>query len=225
MYKYFDISEFDCQETGENNMSEGFIHKLDELVYNLDWLPKSRKIFEDFRADVREKKPIEIPDPYQAAKYFYCIRHSFNKLIHTPMSMVKDWKKDWGAELKYSRDKIAGTTIENLDFEELIDRYNPRKGDFWYLDPPYIVATEKGSYYNHSFDMEDHERLRESVQKIHDNGGYFMVSYDYREEVAELYKDFDCRTLDWKYVGATEEARQKGRQGQDIYFKNTDSTL
>ena len=39
-----------------------------------------------------------------------------------------------------------------------------------------------------------------------------MVSYDYREEVADMYKDFDCRTLDWKYVGATDEARNKGRK-------------
>ena len=30
-FKYFDISEFDCQETGKNHMSEGFINKLDEL--------------------------------------------------------------------------------------------------------------------------------------------------------------------------------------------------
>ena len=30
-FKYFDISEFDCQETGKNHMSEGFISKLDEL--------------------------------------------------------------------------------------------------------------------------------------------------------------------------------------------------
>ncbi len=31
MFKYFSIEEFDCQETGENQMSEDFIHKLDEL--------------------------------------------------------------------------------------------------------------------------------------------------------------------------------------------------
>lgn len=30
-YKYFSIEEFDCQETGENEMVEEFIHKLDEL--------------------------------------------------------------------------------------------------------------------------------------------------------------------------------------------------
>ena len=30
-YRYFSIEEFDCQETGENEMVEEFIHKLDEL--------------------------------------------------------------------------------------------------------------------------------------------------------------------------------------------------
>ena len=107
---------------------------------------------------------------------------------------------------------LGGYTIENLEFGDLIDKYKTKKGDFWYLDPPYLVATEKGTYYNHSFTMKDHERLREYVQKIHDEGAHFMVSYDYREEVADMYKDFDCRTLDWKYVGATDEARNKGRK-------------
>jgi len=31
MYKHFDISEFRCRETGENEMKEEFIHMLDEL--------------------------------------------------------------------------------------------------------------------------------------------------------------------------------------------------
>ena len=79
------------------------IYKLDELVDTLNWLPKSRKLFLDFKVEVQEKREIEIPDPLRAAKYFYCIRHSFNKLIHTPMSMIKDWNKNWEEEFKYSR--------------------------------------------------------------------------------------------------------------------------
>lgn len=31
MFKYFKIEDFDCQETGNNRMSEEFIHKLDQL--------------------------------------------------------------------------------------------------------------------------------------------------------------------------------------------------
>lgn len=31
MYKYFDIKDFDCQETGNNEMSNAFIRRLDAL--------------------------------------------------------------------------------------------------------------------------------------------------------------------------------------------------
>ena len=188
------------------------IEKHDELVENLFWLPKSRKLFLDFREEIKVNKEIEIPDTVQAAKYFYCIRYSFNKLVHTPFSMQKDLNKNWDEELRYSRERIKGATIENLDFETLFEKYEPRKGDYWYLDPPYIVATEKGSYYMNNFTVEDHTRLRDCVNKIDKNGGLFMVSYDYRDEVKELYKDYNIKTLDLKYSGATNKARDKERK-------------
>jgi DNA adenine methylase len=188
------------------------IEKREELVDILFWLPKSRELFLDFRGEIKENKEITIPDPKQAAKYFYCIRNSFNKLVHTPFSMNKDMKKDWGKEFKYSRKALGGATIENLDFETLFNKYEPRKDDYWYLDPPYIIATEKGSYYMNNFTVEDHTRLRDCVNRIDQAGGRFMVSYDYREEVKELYKDYNIKTLDLKYSGATKKARDKERK-------------
>ena len=47
------------------------IEKNDELVDILNWIPKSRKLFLDFKVEVQEKQEIEIPDPMRAAKYFY----------------------------------------------------------------------------------------------------------------------------------------------------------
>lgn len=35
--KYFKIEEFDCQETGENNMNPEFLEKLDQLRHNSDF--------------------------------------------------------------------------------------------------------------------------------------------------------------------------------------------
>jgi len=194
------------------NLYNCIMYDLDKLVYYLDWLPKSRELFDGFRTEIKEKQHIEIPDPLRAAKYFYCIRHSFNKLIHTPMSMVKDWNKNWMKEFEYSRKKIGGSTIENLDFGDLIDRYKPKENDFWYLDPPYFIATDKGDYYQHNFNAEDHIRLKEKVDKIHNNGGKFMVSYDHREEVFDLYKEYDVRTITLKYQGATNGNRNKERK-------------
>ena len=39
-----------------------------------------------------------------------------------------------------------------------------------------------------------------------------MVSYDYREEVLDLYKNYEIRTIDLKYAGTTDEAKQKERK-------------
>ena len=203
------------------------IEKREELVDILFWLPKSRELFLDFRGEIKENKEITIPDPKQAAKYFYCIRNSFNKLVHTPFSMNKDMKKDWDKEFKYSRRALGGATIENLDFETLFNKYEPRKDDYWYLDPPYIIATEKGSYYMNNFTVEDHTRLRDCVNRIDQAGGKFMVSYDYREEVKELYKDYNIQTLNIKYSGATKKARDKKRKEYIImnYIPETQGEL
>jgi len=199
----------------DNNIVNLYIcvmYERDKLVKNLFWIPKSRKLFLDFREEIKENKEIEIPDPKQAAKYFYCIRNSFNKLIHTPFSMNKDMNKNWDEEFEYSRMFLGGATIENLDFGTLFDKYYPKEDDFWYLDPPYIIATEKGSYYMNNFTIEDHTRLRDCVNKIDEANGKFMVSYDYRPEVKELYKEYNVQTLNIRYTGATKDARKTERK-------------
>jgi|TARA_Y100000310_G_scaffold142178_1_gene141633 DNA adenine methylase len=188
------------------------INKYEELIKTLFWLPKSRKLFIDFREEVKEKGDIKIPDPYIAAKYLYCIRNSFNKLIHTPFSKVGDMNRDWDTELNYSRKYLGGATIENLDFAELIEKYPPREEDFWYLDPPYFIATDKGDYYMNNFSKEDHFRFKEAVDKINEGGAKFMISYDYREEVKDLYSNYNIEIINWKYAGTTGEAKKKPRK-------------
>ena len=189
------------------------IEKHDELINYLFWIPKSRDLFVNYRNEIRAEKEFEIPDPYQAAKYFYSVRYSFNKLIHTPFAMNKDLNKNFDSELEYSRKFIGGSTIENLDFEELVRKYKPRKGDLWYLDPPYFIATDKGDYYMNNFNAEDHLRFKESVDAIDKGGAKFMISYDHREEVKELYSNYNIKTIELKsYAGTTDKARLKKRK-------------
>ena len=209
------------------NLYMSVIEDIDMLIYYLNWLPKSRKLFLDFREGIKEKKDIVIPDSLQAAKYLYCIRHSFNKLVHTPFSMNKDMNKNWRDELEYSKMHIGGTTIENLDFATLVDKYNPKEGDFWYLDPPYFIATDKGNYYMNNFDAEDHIRLKEYVDKIDSGGANFMISYDHRDEVKELYSKYNLKTIKLRYSGATKKSRDIERKEYVImnYEPNTQFQL
>ena len=196
------------------------INKYEELIKTLFWLPKSRKLFIDFREEVKEKGDIKIPDPYIAAKYLYCIRNSFNKLIHTPFSKVGDMNRDWDTELNYSRKYLGGTTIENLDFAELIEKYPPREEDFWYLDPPYFIATDKGDYYMNNFSKEDHFRFKEAVDKIDEGGAKFMISYDYREEVRDLYSNYNIEVVNWKYAGTTGPAGEPKKLRKEFIVMN-----
>ena len=64
-----------------------------------------------------------------------------------------------------------------------------------------MIAGERGDYYFFSFNMEDHKRLASMCKKINTNGGKFMVSYDDRKEVRELYKDFNIEIIKTIYAG------------------------
>ena len=130
-------------------------------------------------------------------------------------SFSKDSKKNYNInveeELRISRNKLQNVTIENFDFKDLVDRYEPREEDFWYLDPPYVVAENK-RYYRNTFNDESHIALKDCVDKIHKGGGNFMISYDDEVKIRELYKDYNIKTIDTKYAGTSPEKRKETKK-------------
>jgi DNA adenine methylase len=142
----------------------------------------SREIFEDIK-----KKELKPRDKIEAAAFFfYQVQISFgsegdNFAMHAksrkPSNIYKDFYK-WS-------DRLKMVTIENMDFEKLINNYD-REEAFFYCDPPY-VGTE--SYYKNkkTFDLDDHKRLHKALKSIK---GKFLLSYNDCELVRELYADF-----------------------------------
>ena len=146
------------------------------------------------------------PIPKPAAKYFYSIRNGFNKIPTGTFSKTSTWNTSEIIEnLKYSRKFFDDTTIENLDFRKLIVDWKPKKGDMWYLDPPYIIATERGDYYMADFGVDEHEDMRECVDYIDRHGAKFMVSYDDREVIREMYSDYNIYEIETQYAGRNED--------------------
>ena len=120
-------------------------------------------------------------------------------------------------ELKQSKEKLNGSTIENLDFAVLIDRYVMREGDFVYLDPPYVVADNR-DYYRNRFDESMHLKLKDTIDNISLNNGKFMLSYDDRGELREMYKDYNILTIKTKYSGANPDIR--GEEKTELLILN-----
>ena len=69
-------------------------------------------------------------------------------------------------------DKI--TFVENMDFEEVIEKYDSEK-TYYYIDPPYWKT--ENYYSNHDFDRSDHERLSKCLKSI--NGMFSLSYYDF----------------------------------------------
>jgi DNA adenine methylase len=192
------------------NLYVSVSEKFDEFINHIYWIPRSRKLFEDYQAEILATKgEIEIPDAKRAAMYYYVIKNAFNKNVYNVMSKAEGKKVNWHTglveELKWSRKMMNGVIVENLDFRELVKRYEPQEGDCWYLDPPYVVAGEKKNYYFHDFTKDDHDALKDVCDKIHKNKAKFMVSYDNRQVIKDLFKDYNVNEIKTKYSGAADK--------------------
>jgi DNA adenine methylase len=75
----------------------------------------------------------------------------------------------------------------------------------WYLDPPYIIATERGDYYMADFGIEEHEDMIECVDYIDKAGAKFMISYDDREVIRDIYSDYNIYEIETQYAGRNED--------------------
>ena len=193
------------------------LNKFDELSEKIYWYPRSRKLHDDFRADIKATQEIDIPDTTRASKYYYIVRNAFNNKPLNTFSKDTYWSTQMVEELKQSKEKLNGSTIENLDFAELINRYTMREGDFVYLDPPYVIADKK-DYYRNRFDNDMHNKLKKVIDNISLNKAKFMLSYDDRGELREMYKDYNILTIRTKYSGANPDIR--GEEKTEILVVN-----
>ena len=185
------------------NLYLSIAEDLDGFINYCKMLPKSRQIFASFKEELKQKDDIEFPDIKRAVKYYYCIKNAFNKNIYTNITKDGDWNTDMLDFIHISRKKMDGVLIENFDFRTLFSKYPVKEKDFWYFDPPYVIAGERGDYYFFDFTKNDHRDLFDMVSEIDDKGAKFMVSYDDHELVWDLYSDFNILAIPVKYAGQT----------------------
>ncbi len=185
------------------NLYKVILDQYDEFKKECEFLLKSRFLYEEFKKDMEiEIKYKDMPNYKRASKYYYVIMNAFNHTFHNPIGKEKNsWNDNKWNYLMQSKNKLKNTMIENLDFRELYKRYPVKEEDFWYFDPPYVVAGERGDYYFHSLNNEDHIALFEMAKDIDNNGGKFMISYDDHTLVNELYKDYLIEKIPVKYAG------------------------
>lgn len=176
-----------------------------ELQRELQWICSSRELLFDCMDQIHIRG---LTDIQRAARFFVMVKCSFGADLRTFGAKPRKWNKvvDY---LSQVQKRLENVVIENNDFGKILEIYD-RDDTLFYLDPPYY-KTEK--YYQVEFSKGDHERLRESLEKIK---GKFVLSYNDCPEIRKLYEGYSIKEV----VRANNLAAKKGSTFKELIIRN-----
>ena len=109
------------------------------------------------------------------------------------------------------------TFVENMDFQEVIEKYDSPT-TYFYVDPPYYIVGEGSYYSNHDFGRQDHERLANCLKDIK---GRFSLSYYDFPLLSEWFPK-DIYTWEMKEFAKAAAAKKGTKQnmGEELLIMN-----
>jgi DNA adenine methylase len=160
-----EMSKYPCQQLGVEDTPTTYEEMFNE--YQKEVFHSGITITDDNKFEV-------------AAKYVYVLTQIFSG-SKPETSSYMDYKGKYRCKVLIFMDKLKDrkyrshfdkiTFVENMDFQEVIEKYDSDK-TYFYVDPPYWKT--ENYYSNHDFDRNDHERLADSLKSI---SGKFSLSY------------------------------------------------
>lgn len=155
--------------------------------------------------------PETLTDLERAARFLYLQRTAFGgRVAGRTFGVSKDRPARFNLTtlepmLEDVHTRLAGVTIERLDFAEFITRYDS-PDTFFYLDPPYWGVED---YYGKAlFTRADFERLNTVLTPLK---GRFIMSLNDTPEVRETFKGFTIKAVQTTYSAAPAQHRHKPR--------------
>ncbi len=191
--------------------------------------PEEYKImFKEFQSEIfADDFEINYPDYDVAAKYAYVLTQVFSGSKPETSNYI-DLKGKYKSKYLTFRDKLKNdkwltkfdkiNVVENMDFQELINKYD---GDnsYFYLDPPYWKT--ENYYSNHDFDRDDHERLAKLLTNMK---GKFSLSYYEFELLSEWFpkNDYLWEQKDFVKSAAAKKGKTQNK-GTELLILNYNS--
>jgi len=160
-----ELSKYPCQQLGVENTP-----------------PEYREMYNQYQKEIFDPEFVigDEPNFEVACKYVYVLSQVFSG-SKPETAKYTDYKGKYRCKVLIFLDKLKHpeyrahfdkiTFIENMDFEEVIKKYDSEK-TYFYMDPPYWKT--ENYYSNHDFDSADHERLASRLKRIQ---GRFSLSY------------------------------------------------
>lgn len=184
-----------------------------------DYKSQDKNLFDKFQKEIFSSDftvDLSTPDYHTAAKYAYVLSQVWSG-TNPEKSKFIDLKGKYKSKFDSFKNKLQDskwqsyfdkiTLCENLDFEEVIKKYDSEK-TYFYCDPPYYKT--ENYYANHEFGISTHQRLADCLKSI---SGKFSLSYYYFEQLEEWFTRDD---YNWQSKQFSKAAMAKAGKSQTI---------
>ncbi|MCP3922981.1 MAG: DNA adenine methylase [Desulfobacterales bacterium] len=198
--KYEVVNDFDGELIAFYRVIQ---NHLEEFLKQFKFMLSSREFFNDWKDQLDTRG---LTDIQKAARYYFCQRQCFGGRVRNrtfgvvPESLPRINLIRMEEELSEVHLRLSRVVIENLDYVDLINRYD-KPDSLFFLDPPYYKAPT----YKHNFhSLDDYEKINENLKNIK---GKFLLSINDHEAIREIYKEFNIETLNLKYTVAKDNQK------------------
>jgi DNA adenine methylase len=164
---------------------------LEEFLRQFRWLLSSREIWNDFK---RQAEAGGLTDIQRAARYYYLQRMCFGGRVRGRTFGVSPERPPRINLLRLEEEmsdihlRLVNVLIENLDYSELLKKYD-KPETFFYLDPPYY----KSPVYVHNFTaLSDFKALSDALKLVN---GKFILSLNDHADIREVFSDFNIKPV------------------------------
>lgn len=150
--------------------------------------------------------PAILTDIERAARFYYLQQHAFGGRVTgqvfgtaTTAASVNFYRLE--EKLRAAHLRLAGTFIENLPWQECMQRYD-RPHTFFYVDPPYWQVEGYGV----PFDIEQYEQLAEFMRTCK---GKVLLSINDHPEMQRIFAGFPMEKIAVKYSVGSNHGKPK----------------
>lgn len=153
---------------------------------------------------IRKQDPNQLSPIEAAARFIYLNKTCFNGLyrvnsegkFNVPIGKYKNPSILNEKTIREASELLQGVKMTSEPFEKIVSKAS--KGDFIYLDPPYLPLSKTSSftgYTKDSFSEKDQKRLAEVFKVLDKKGCLLMLSNSDHPLIRSLYSGYRIETV------------------------------
>ena len=167
---------------------------LEEFIKHFKWQLASREMYKLFQ----ESNPDTLTDIQRAVRFYYLQKLSFGGKVNGRVFGTSATSPPRLNLLRLEEDlsaahlRLARVTIENLDWQRCIRKYD-RPHTLFYLDPPYWQTEGYGV----PFTIDQYNDMAELMRSVK---GRVVLSINAHPDMGNVFADFESRKVTLSYT-------------------------